>query len=254
MKLTDLLALALCAAVLSWPAATVSADEDRPLPKTDRKEGDREKKPDAPREGQDKPREGRDAPREGQDRPREGGDAPREGQDRPREGRDAPREGQDRPREGRDAPREGQAGRLPEGLIGFNGNVRVVVVEKGREANAALKVMAVNKVYEEANKARAPRELVGRVIEIRPIPGRDGAGAAQQRELQAAFIQRLRPKLEGDLNLRHAEGNVFFITELTQEQRAFAAGQFEGERGERREQRPEGREDRPAQPERRDRD
>lgn len=208
MKLTRLLALALCAAFVMFGAAGASAEEgDRPILIEGQKEG------------------ARDGEREV---PREGSDAPRDGQ------------------------REGQPeGGLPEAVFGFNGNVRAVVVEKGLENNAFIKVNLINKVWENVNKAKAPRLLVGKTIEIRPMPLRDGEGearGAEQREIQAAFINKLRPKLEGNLNIRHAEGNVFFITELTADQRVLAVGEHGVEGGHREGDR------RVIVPERRERD
>jgi hypothetical protein len=222
MKLTRLLALALCAALMSFGAAGASAEEgDRPIRIEGQKEGERDVPRDVKRES--------DAPRE----VKRESDAPR---DVKRES-DAPRDVKRESDSPRDGQREGQPeGGLPEAVFGFNGNVRAVVVEKGLENNAFIKVNAINKVWEGANKAKAPRLLVGKTIEIRPMPAAHGEGEArgnEQREIQAAFINKLRPKLDGNLNIRHAEGNVFFITELTPDQRVLAIGEraFEGREG-----------------------
>lgn len=106
---------------------------------------------------------------------------------------------------GRDRSEEQQV------MIGFNGQVRGVVVEKGRENTIAFEVARVVRIWPRPNKAKEPEALAGRTITIAP-----------NSDLQARFLGKLRQGQEVTLDIRGGERNRFVITELGKEQKSLA--------------------------------
>ena len=96
----------------------------------------------------------------------------------------------------------------PQAVLGFNGEVRGVVLEEGHENTITFKVARVVRVWPNANKAENPEALVGRTIAIGPA-----------NDLHARFLSKLSARHEVTLEIRGGERNRFVITELTQEQR-----------------------------------
>ena len=112
---------------------------------------------------------------------------------------------------------------LPEGLRGFSGQVRGVVVEKGEKNTFTFKVGRVLRVWEN-NKAEEPESLVGRTVPVGPRWVKGDDGKWHPVELHVAFIRRLEAGQEITLEIRHAERDHFAILELSNEQRTWARG------------------------------
>jgi hypothetical protein len=102
----------------------------------------------------------------------------------------------DKPREGDKKDGERRS------FVGFAGQVRGVVGDRG-DTWFALKVARVLKVWKGSGEG-----LAGKTIKIR-------AG----NDLQARFIQRLEEGEELSIEVKHVDGDLFEITELTDEQR-----------------------------------
>jgi hypothetical protein len=105
-----------------------------------------------------------------------------------------------------------ESGKVPDGGKGYIGYLKGAIVsnEKGI---AKLKVSAVLEV-DKNSAASKPDSLIGQ--EIRVAPGHGGGGV---NDVQAAFVRGLDIGEEVTLQLKHHEGDLFLIMELTQEQR-----------------------------------
>jgi len=112
----------------------------------------------------------------------------------------------------------------PAGLVGFSGQTRGIVVEKGEESTFSFKVLRVLRVWKN-NKAETPQALVGRTVPVGPrwVKGKDSTG--HRAELQVALIKTLKAGEEITLELKHAERSHFAILELSAEQRQRASGE-----------------------------
>jgi len=117
---------------------------------------------------------------------------------------------------------------LPEGLRGFSGQVRGVVTARG-DGHFLFKVGRVLKVWE-GNKARTPQALVGRTVKVGPRWEKTKRGKWRKVKLHVMFIKRLKAGAEMTLEIRHAEGDVFQILELSDEQRRSAHGGGDADR------------------------
>ena len=112
---------------------------------------------------------------------------------------------------------------LPEGVRGFSGQVRGVVVAKGENNTFTFKVGRVIRVWE-GNKAEHPEALVGQTVKVGPRWVQGEGGRWHPIELHVAFIRKLAPGQEHTLEIRNVERDHFSILELSAEQRALAAG------------------------------
>jgi hypothetical protein len=126
----------------------------------------------------------------------------------------------------------------PEGLAGFSGQVRGVVVEKGEKGVITFKVGRVLKTWKN-NKAERPEALKGRTVPVGPRWVQEGEGGKWQPvERHVRFLRTLEPGAELTLEICHAEREHFAILELSEEQRQRAdrSGQDRRERAGDREQ------------------
>lgn len=104
---------------------------------------------------------------------------------------------------------------IPEGLIGFSGRVRGVIVEKGDKA-FYLKVAKILNVWE-GNKAKDVELLIGRVVRVEAAWEEGDDGKWHQVEPHLKFIRGLKEKQELTVEIQHAEREVFQILELGEE-------------------------------------
>lgn len=111
----------------------------------------------------------------------------------------------------------------PEGLVGFSGQVRGVVVKKRDKNTIDFKVGRILKTWKN-NKAKQPEALKGRTVPVGPAWVREGEGGKWHPvEKHVRFLRTLKPGEELTLELRHAEREHFAILELSGEQRERAA-------------------------------
>ncbi|MHC4914356.1 MAG: FecR domain-containing protein [Planctomycetota bacterium] len=127
-------------------------------------------------------------------------------------------------------PREGG---LPEGVRGFSGKVRGVVVAKGDKDTFTFKVGRVLQTWR-GSKARRPQALVGQTVKVGPRWHKTDRGWRPV-AVHVAFIRKLKPGHEFTIEIANFEGNGFSILELGEEQRKWAMQGSEGEGGERKE-------------------
>ncbi len=122
-------------------------------------------------------------------------------------------------KEGRDH-KEKPKSSLPEGVHGFSGMVRGLVVAKGDKNTFKFKVGKVLKVWK-GNKAKRAKALVGQTVKIGPRwEKRDGHW--RENELHVLFIRKLKPGHEVNLEIVNQEGDHFSILELAGVQREWA--------------------------------
>lgn len=119
----------------------------------------------------------------------------------------------------------------PEGLLGFSGQVRGVVVKKREKNVIEFKVGRLIRTWE-SNKASQPELLVGRTVPVSPRWVQDDDGKWTPSEVHVKFLRTLKPGEELTLELKHAEREHFAILELSGEQRERAAQANRGERKE----------------------
>ena len=118
----------------------------------------------------------------------------------------------------------------PEGLVGFSGQVRGVVVEKRDNGVIEFKVGRILRTWKN-NKAERPEALKGRTVPVGPAWVREGQDSKWQPvERHVQFLRTLKPGEELTLELRHAEREHFAILELSQEQRERAEQGGQGRR------------------------
>lgn len=111
----------------------------------------------------------------------------------------------------------------PEGLVGFSGQVRGVVVKKRDNNVVEFKVGRIIRTWEN-NKADQPEALKGRTVPVGPTWVQESEGGKWHPvESHIRFLRSLEPGEELTLELRHAEREHFAILELSQEQRERAA-------------------------------
>lgn len=117
----------------------------------------------------------------------------------------------------------------PEGLVGFSGQVRGIVVKKSEKYDIQFKVGRVIRTWE-GNKAEKPERLVGRTVPVGPRWVKNERGKWNPMERQMNFLKSLKPGEELTLEITHAEREHFAILELDGEQRERAAqgGREEG--------------------------
>lgn len=115
---------------------------------------------------------------------------------------------------------------LPEGLRGFSGQVRGVVVNKGEKNSFSFKVSSVLQVWKN-NKAKTPESIVGRTIQVSPRWTKGGNDQWKPVENHVAFIHTLKPGQELTLEIRNEERAHFSILELSGEQRKAIGNQEE---------------------------
>lgn len=120
---------------------------------------------------------------------------------------------------------------LPQGLVGFCGQVRGVVVAKGDRNSFTFKVARVLRVWKN-NTAEAPESLVGRTVTVAPRWTQREDGTWRPVERHVAFIRGLRSGQEITLEIRNVERSHFSILELSAEQRTTAERVREGARPE----------------------
>jgi hypothetical protein len=124
---------------------------------------------------------------------------------------------------------------IPEGLQGFSGHVRGVVVSKGEDDTLKFKVGRVLNVWEN-NKSKSPESIAGRTVSVGPAYVKGEDMKWRPAEAHVAFIKKLKAGQEMSLEIRNVDGtNNFQILELSDEQRG--VGRREGDRreGDRRE-------------------
>ena len=118
----------------------------------------------------------------------------------------------------------------PEGLVGFSGQVRGVVVKKRDKNVIEFKVGRILQTWEN-NKADRPEALKGRTVPVGPAWVQKGEGGKWNPvENHIHFLRSLKPGEELTLELRHAEREHFAILELSKEQRERAARSGKGRR------------------------
>lgn len=111
----------------------------------------------------------------------------------------------------------------PEGLVGFSGQVRGVVVKKRDNNVIEFKVGRVIRTWEN-NQAERPEALKERTIPVGPQWVQEGEGGKWHPvENHIRFLKTLEAGEELTLEIRHAEREHFALLELTQEQRERAA-------------------------------
>lgn len=113
---------------------------------------------------------------------------------------------------------------LPEGVRGFSGNVRGLVVAKGERNTFSFKVARVLQVWD-GNKATEPGALVGRTVTVGPRWVKGDNGKWHPLERHVAFIRGLTADQEMNLEIRNAERDHFAILELSAEQRESGDGE-----------------------------
>jgi len=111
----------------------------------------------------------------------------------------------------------------PEGLVGFSGQVRGVVVKKRDKNVIEFKVGRILQTWKN-NKAERPEALKGLTVPVGPAWVQQGDGGKWHAvESHIHFLRTLKPGEELTLELRHAEREHFAILELSKEQRERAA-------------------------------
>ena len=114
---------------------------------------------------------------------------------------------------------QGQAEALPEGVRGFSGRVRGVVKSKEEDVRILFKVARVLDVWD-GSKAREPELLAGKTVRVGPGGRKEESGEWHPAEAQLAFIRKLQPGQELNLDVQNQEGDAFVILELSEDQRA----------------------------------
>ena len=125
----------------------------------------------------------------------------------------------------------------PEGLVGFSGQVRGVVVKKRDKNVVEFKVGRIIRTWKN-NKAERPEALKGRTVPVGPAWVQKQAGGKWHPvENHIRFLRTLEAGEELTLEIRHAEREHFAILELSKEQRERAerGGKERKERKERKE-------------------
>jgi len=117
-----------------------------------------------------------------------------------------------------DEEAEHKASDLPEGVHGFSGMVRGTVLAKGEKHTFLFKVHEVLKVWEN-NKAKHPKALAGKTVNVGPRWVKGEGGKWRPNELHVAFIKKLEVGHEGPLEIKNSERDHFAILELSGEQR-----------------------------------
>lgn len=117
----------------------------------------------------------------------------------------------------------------PEGLVGFSGQVRGVVVKKREKNDIEFKVARIIRTWEN-NKAEEPERLKGRTVPVGPRWVKNESGKWHPVERHVNFLKSLEPGEELTLELSHAEREYFAILELSGEQRERAAKSGEEKR------------------------
>ena len=115
---------------------------------------------------------------------------------------------------------------FPEGLRGFSGQVRGVVVEKGERNTFTFKVARVLRVWKN-NKAETPKLLAGRTVPVGPRWQKGDGGKWRPVELHVAFIKKLKAGQEVTLEIQNVERSHFSILELSNEQRQLVRSKHE---------------------------
>ena len=107
----------------------------------------------------------------------------------------------------------------PEGLVGFSGQVRGVVVKKRDKNVVEFKVGRIIRTWKN-NKAERPEALKGRTVPVGPAWVQKQAGGKWHPvENHIRFLRTLEAGEELTLEIRHAEREHFAILELSKEQR-----------------------------------
>ena len=107
----------------------------------------------------------------------------------------------------------------PEGLVGFSGQVRGVVVKKRDKNVVEFKVGRIIQTWKN-NKAERPEALKGRTVPVGPAWVQKGEGGKWHPvENHIRFLRTLEAGEELTLEIRHAEREHFAILELSKEQR-----------------------------------
>ena len=114
---------------------------------------------------------------------------------------------------------EGDA--LPEGVRGFSGQVRGVVVAKAENDTFTFRAANVLRVWK-GNKAETPEALAGLTVRVGPRWSKGEDGKWHPAELHVAFIRKIEAGQEMTLEIRNVEGSHFAILELLAEQRQLA--------------------------------
>lgn len=122
------------------------------------------------------------------------------------------------------ADKKKEKGKLPEGVRGFSGQVRGVIVARGQKNDFTFKVVKVQRTWKN-NKAKKPQLLAGRTVTVYPRWAKNDQGKFQPSKLHVGFIGTLKPKQELTLELINNERNAFSILELNADQRRVARGQ-----------------------------
>jgi ferric-dicitrate binding protein FerR (iron transport regulator) len=137
---------------------------------------------------------------------------------------------------GEEPKKETPKSTLPEGVVGFAGQVKGTVVAKV-EGGMDFKVSEVLKVWD-ANKATDPKALAGMTIRV-ISPWVKVGDKMQQAGTRLAFIRKLQVGQEiPALEIRNTEREIFIITELTKEQAAWAREGQEGKKEEPKKEEP----------------
>jgi hypothetical protein len=119
----------------------------------------------------------------------------------------------------------------PDGLVGFSGEVRGVVVEKQEKNTVSFTVGRVLRVWKN-NEATNPKALEGRTVPLGPRWQKGDNGRWQAVERHIRFLRSLKVGEELTLEISHAEREHFALLELSQEQRDRAEGSGEARREE----------------------
>jgi hypothetical protein len=116
---------------------------------------------------------------------------------------------------------------VPDGMKGFSGQVRGVVVAKD-EKGFVLKIAKILKLWD-GNKAENPESGIGKKLLVTPRWQQGDDGKWYRNDLHVAFIKKLEVGDEITIELRHVEGNALQILELSEEQRQLARAEGDGE-------------------------
>jgi hypothetical protein len=123
---------------------------------------------------------------------------------------------------------------IPEGLQGFSGHVRGVVVSKGEDDTFKFKVGRVLNVWEN-NKAKSPDAIVGRTLSVGPAYIKGDDLKWRPSEAHVGFIKKLKAGQETNLEVRNVDGTSNFqILELSDEQRGMRHKEGDRRDGDRR--------------------
>lgn len=106
----------------------------------------------------------------------------------------------------------------PEGLVGFSGQVRGVVVKKRERNDIDFKVVRIIQTWKD-NKAEQPERLKGRTVPVGPRWVRNEKGKWNPVERHVRFLKSLKAGEEITLEINYAEREHFAILELSGEQR-----------------------------------